>query len=800
MIQGNNFMKNVINKKNIVLFLAIVAVGLLLCFEFSYKKEVYLKEKIYDLELQYNEKVISNKRVVETLFHEVLENNQISEILSEANSDTNIDANRVRLHTMLNTRYERMKKSGILQLHFHLANGDSFLRFHKLKKSGDSLLFRDSIKKIIKTKKPVYGYEVGKYFDGFRYVYPIFREKVYVGSVELSISVRSVVRQMKESLDADYSMIVKKEIMEANIVKDHLKKYYHEFCASDKYFMSNSIHSDSSISMKPMKKIIEYIRKHIGSDKAFAEDSFHLGINRIFIFVPIKDVAGDTVGYLISSRNDSAIYNLFIAQSVKYLVAILIILLGFYFYRQSREKTNTIEQLQNAIDKTTLVSKTDLKGKITYVNEAFVQLSGYTKDELIGKPHSLVRHGDTPSKVFKEIWKTIKSGNIWQGNIKNRKKDGSSYTVNVTIFPVRNGKNEIVEYIAIRHDITELEELKELLKKELSSSNESLQEKMHLLSQYEKAIESAASFTRTDTKGAITYLNETHEKLTGFKKEELIGKKHTPLLRDKNVPSEVYKELWQTITSKKNYNGVITNITKSGKVIYLDTLIVPILDLNDDIVEYMSIQYDISDVIHVHKEIEETQREVIYKMGEIGESRSKETGNHVKRVAEYSKLLALKYGLSEEESELLYDASPMHDIGKVGIPDSILKKPGKLDADEWKIMRSHSEIGFNVLKGSNRKILKAAATVAYEHHEKYDGSGYPNGLKGENIHIYGRITAVADVFDALGSDRAYKKAWSDERIFELFKSEKGSHFDPRLVDIFFNNLDQFLEIRGKFRD
>jgi PAS domain S-box-containing protein len=323
---------------------------------------------------------------------------------------------------------------------------------------------------------------------------------------------------------------------------------------------------------------------------------------------------------------------------------------------------------------------------------------------------------------------------------------------------------------------------------------------MNLLTQYEKAIESAASFTRTDPKGVITYLNDTHEKLTGFSRDELMGKIHTPLLRDKSVSDAFYKNLWETIKSKNSFNSVITNISKDGHRIHLDTLIVPILDLNGEIVEYMSIQYDISDVINLHKEIEETQREVIYKMGEIGESRSKETGNHVKRVAEYSKLLATKYGLDKKEAELLYDASPMHDIGKVGIPDSILKKPGKLDDEEWEIMRTHSEIGYSVLKGSNREILKAAATVANEHHEKFDGSGYPRGLKGEEIHIYGRITAIADVFDALGSDRVYKKAWSDDKIFDLFKSEKGTHFDPELIDIFFENLNDFLKIRDKFKD
>ena len=200
------------------------------------------------------------------------------------------------------------------------------------------------------------------------------------------------------------------------------------------------------------------------------------------------------------------------------------------------------------------------------------------------------------------------------------------------------------------------------------------------------------------------------------------------------------------------------------------------------------------------EEIEQTQKEVVFTMGAIGESRSKETGNHVKRVAEYSYLLAKEYGLSEEESVRLKEASPMHDIGKVAIPDAVLNKPGSFDLEERLIMNTHAELGYEMLKSSNRALLKAAATVAYEHHEKWDGTGYPRRLAGEDIHIYGRITAVADVFDALGSDRCYKKAWNDEKIFELFEKERGRHFDPKLVDIFFKKLDKFLEIRDRFAD
>jgi response regulator RpfG family c-di-GMP phosphodiesterase len=199
-------------------------------------------------------------------------------------------------------------------------------------------------------------------------------------------------------------------------------------------------------------------------------------------------------------------------------------------------------------------------------------------------------------------------------------------------------------------------------------------------------------------------------------------------------------------------------------------------------------------------EIEETQKEIIFVMGEVGETRSKETGYHVKRVAEYSKILALNFGMNEEEAELIKTASPMHDIGKVAIPDAILKKPGKLTVEEFEIMKTHTTIGYSLLKNSKRKILNAASIIALQHHEKWNGMGYPHGLKGEDIHIYGRITAIADVFDALGSDRVYKKAWELDRILNLFREERGSHFDPKLVDVFFSSLDELLRIKERYQD
>ena len=250
-----------------------------------------------------------------------------------------------------------------------------------------------------------------------------------------------------------------------------------------------------------------------------------------------------------------------------------------------------------------------------------------------------------------------------------------------------------------------------------------------------------------------------------------------------------------------NLQELILNNQEESKILKIDDKFFKI-EIKGLANEALLLAYfdDITQVMELNDEIEQTQREVIYAMGEIGETRSKETGNHVKRVAKYSKELALLYGLSQKEADILQMASPMHDIGKVGIPDDILNAPRKLTLDEWKIMQTHAKLGYEMLKNSNKHILKAASIVAHEHHEKWDGSGYPRALIGEDIHIYGRITAVADVFDALGSERVYKKAWALDDILELFQKESGKHFDPNLIKLFLNNLDKFLVIRDKYKD
>lgn len=202
----------------------------------------------------------------------------------------------------------------------------------------------------------------------------------------------------------------------------------------------------------------------------------------------------------------------------------------------------------------------------------------------------------------------------------------------------------------------------------------------------------------------------------------------------------------------------------------------------------------------LNAEIIESQKEIIWKLSELIEVKSQETGNHVRRVSEYCRLLALHSGLGPEEADVLRLAAPMHDIGKVAIPDAILHKPGKLTDEEWVVMRAHAVIGYNLFKDSTRPFLKCAAIIAHEHHEKFDGSGYPRGLKGTDINIYGRIMAIADVFDALCSRRAYKEPWPLEKVMSTMQEQKGRHFDPALVDVMMSRIDEYLEVRRSLPD
>jgi response regulator RpfG family c-di-GMP phosphodiesterase len=194
------------------------------------------------------------------------------------------------------------------------------------------------------------------------------------------------------------------------------------------------------------------------------------------------------------------------------------------------------------------------------------------------------------------------------------------------------------------------------------------------------------------------------------------------------------------------------------------------------------------------------ERETIFCLAKAAEYRDPETGAHILRMAHYSRHIARCMGLSVDQQDLLLQAAPMHDIGKVGTPDVILLKPGKLTEAEFEIMKQHAVIGHEILIAGRSQLMQVAAEIAYTHHEKFDGSGYPRGLAGQAIPLFGRIVAVADVFDALTSVRPYKKAWPIEKAREFLHSGRGQHFDPACVDAFLTDWNQVLEIRQRFTD
>lgn len=237
-----------------------------------------------------------------------------------------------------------------------------------------------------------------------------------------------------------------------------------------------------------------------------------------------------------------------------------------------------------------------------------------------------------------------------------------------------------------------------------------------------------------------------------------------------------------------------------GSLLYLSGLPRKLTAMDKHLIEIFSQNAQIAfDNVLLTKDIEDTQREIVERLGQAMEQHFS-IGKHISRMVEMCDLLARKYGLPEDKVEILKLAVPLHDVGKLKVPSKILTKPGKLDADEVNLVRNHAEFGYELLKDSRRPIIKAAAKVARDHHEYWNGNGYPRGLSGENIHVFSRITAVADVYDALRSKLHHKEAWPLDKVLEVFRAERGKQFDPKLVDILLENIDAIEEIQATYPD
>jgi PAS domain S-box-containing protein len=467
--------------------------------------------------------------------------------------------------------------------------------------------------------------------------------------------------------------------------------------------------------------------------------------------------------------------------------------------QQLIQTRKSLEYYQKAIDQSTLLTKHDTNLKILSVNEKLCTLTGYSSEQLIGEEEFFLWEKRDREQHYDRFIKRLKEERYAHEIIYYHAKNNHPLIVDVTAFAIVDESDNIEGYIFIRNDITELFNYRKLLEERLNVNQKDLNEKIHFLNQYQKALDLGTALCRINISGQITYANNTFIGILGLEGQEVVGRNYFALCQFDNGFSGI-GALKQNIYEKDVYNASVLHKAINGKNVYLNTAYIPIFDLERNVIEIVCIHHDLTTVIELNHEINDTQREIIYILGEVTESRSNETGNHIKRVAEYSALLAKYMGYDRHEVETIKIASTMHDIGKIAIEDAILKKPGKLTDEEFERMKEHASIGYNIFKNSKRPILQAAAIIAKEHHEKWDGSGYPQKLKGEEIHPYGRIVALADVFDALGTNRVYKKAWDIDRILTLFKEERGKHFDPQLIDIFFAHLDEFIIIRDTYAD
>lgn len=785
------------HRNSIVIFLGLcVLFAIAIYMERDIRLKEYHQQIIHNLKEHYDEKLTDYSKI-SALSVKMVEMH-IAPIFDRLINHDNA-VNEILQHEFI-ALDKLLKNEGISQIRLYTLEGS--LLFDTRHQTQDIHLTSSThnpiLQNALQTQKISYGYDFDANFQGFRYIAPIFKDNSILGLAEISIPFTEILNYLEETTKIQTYLIYQKDILDRN-------QNTNETLPQNKFMPISTNHDyladNHDLETAYWNEILPYLEPYslnelvMNKGKAFVYLKKNFEIELI-VMTPIYNYTHEIIGILISVSPDSQCLSITLIQLFKFLLALFIFYFLHKFYTKSLRNEILLNQYKQAVDASALISKTDTSGKITYVNDSFEKLSGYSKKELLGKKHRIIRAPEVSSSIFREMWNTIQKGGIWQGKITNRKKNGERYTVNSTILPIMDERGKIIEYIAIRYDISQLEAYREILEHRLNDADQDLQLNIALLQQYQNAIEKASSFCRFDSQGVITYVNKTMCSISHLNEADLLHHSVTELGL---INEAVFKTICKEVFEGKTWNGVIECQHLSDIKCFLDATFSPIFE-NETLKEIMCISHDITPLYQLYQEIEDTQKEVVFTMGAIGESRSQETGNHVKRVAEYSKLLAKLYGLSTEESELLKQASPMHDIGKVGIPDAILNKPGKLNEEEWIVMKTHSTLGYEMLKHSSRPLLKAASIVAHEHHEKWNGSGYPRGLEGNKIHIYGRITSIADVFDALGSDRCYKKAWELDKILDLFKTERGNSFDPTLVDLLLSNMDDFLQIKEQFKD
>jgi PAS domain S-box-containing protein len=458
----------------------------------------------------------------------------------------------------------------------------------------------------------------------------------------------------------------------------------------------------------------------------------------------------------------------------------------------------TIAQYQRAIEESTYIVQLNENLDIVHINERLADLLGIEREKFHGKPlyGYLMAETAEEQQRFEE---SAKSGVEWHGELVYAIRTPFTKYFHVTLIPMREFNDPRVRFTLFMQDVTELIQYRKLLQNELSETKYTLNENIHYLEQYQKIIDEATAVCCFTPDGKIQKVDHNFETAIDASRNELLGASFYTLCEGVKVQiSQAIEEATRT----QSLISIKTRCKKpdSEKERIANSIFKPIYRLDGKVEEIVSVHQDITELIRLNEEITDTQKEILFRLGEVAENHSKETGLHVKRVSEYSKLLAQLLGLEEDEIEMVAAAAPMHDIGKLTIPDHILNKPGKLTPEEFEVMKTHALKGAEMFGSSERPLMKSASIIAAQHHENYDGTGYPFGLKGEEIHIFGRIVALSDVFDALSVERIYKPAWPQEKIQSFIRDNRGKKFDPHLTDLFLEHIDRFTEIRHTYID
>lgn len=533
----------------VLYFILMAAIALILYSRYAIQTQTYTDAHVHDFDQRIESYQSMQQKMIDNYYGLFLGSHQIAAIMDDAMSGTGEMRNVLRRELTGRTEemFESLKNYNIRLVFFHLPNAVAFLRLHQPDKFGDSLLkARPSVVMAQREKQKIIVFETGKLFDGFRTIYPIFHHSRFVGTVEIAYPFLALKNQAMLQTPGAYTFLVKRSIQEEKSEPPVIQKYYQESLFGTEYLEDKE--SALALGAKGFKEgelkgLILNNRAII--QKAFEKETlqgiklFYKGRYALLVLKPVKEVGGRHAAYMVELTANHTFFTDQFNQFIELLisVAVLLALLMWYIYRYNRS-TLILEQYKKAIDENMIVSKTDRSGTITYVNQRFIDISGYNEEEVIGKSHNIVSHPDSPSSIFEAMWSTIQKGKIWHGALQNRAKNGNTYYVNSTICPIVDEKGGILEYIGLAEDVTLLVEStkrEEALRREAQRSEMA---KMEFLANMSHEI-------RTPLNGIM-----------GFAK----------LLSDADLPSDKHRQAQIITEQSKTLMGIINDILDLSKI------------------------------------------------------------------------------------------------------------------------------------------------------------------------------------------------------------------------------------------